>query len=65
MAMGYTIRIPKHGKDAGKVFIEGTEKVSNCSEQLVEVANSIGGVISNSSKDHADAPVYHDVSTNN
>jgi hypothetical protein len=65
MAMGYQIRIPKSGKNAGKAFIEGTEKVSNCSEQLIEVANSIGGVVSNSSKDHADAPVYHDVNTNN
>jgi hypothetical protein len=61
--MKYKIVVPKHGKNAGVVSIEGMEHNENCVAELEKVAVGFGPVKSIEKKDHFgdDNPVFDSV----
>jgi hypothetical protein len=61
--MKCTFIIPKTGKDAGKIFVEGSDPQGNCVEKVQEQLVGIGRVISTEQKDSSDdnVPLTHDV----
>jgi cytochrome b involved in lipid metabolism len=64
--MKHKIIIPKTGKDAGKIFVEGMENQEGCETVLQEVLVGVGTITK--VVPHADGddnPVYHDVDVHN
>jgi cytochrome b involved in lipid metabolism len=60
--MKHKIIIPKTGKDAGKIFVEGMEHSEGCETVLQDVLVGVGTIQKVTTKnDGDDNPVYHDV----
>ena len=60
--MRHKIIIPKHGKDAGKIFVEGLEHAEGCDTVLQDVLVGVGTIQKVTPKnDGDDNPVFNDV----